>query len=125
VKKVIAVMLLLIYLVSTTEAYQLFKIPMLFEHFSEHKKQHPEMTVMSFLKMHYDHPAKDADYETDQKLPFVRHVNCFSPVFTAQTTINAELNREIFNISAPLIIYKNILYKSRVRNTIWQPPRLA
>jgi hypothetical protein len=123
VKKIIAVLLLLIYLVSTTEAYQLLKIPLLIGHYREHKKQYPEITVAAFLKMHYDHPQKDADYETDQKLPFVKHVVCFAPLFTAQASVCCDLSGQVFRTAPITCVYPDIFYKSQVHNAVWQPPR--
>jgi hypothetical protein len=82
VKKLISILLLFLYLVSTTELYQLLKIPNLIEHYWEHKELNPEMTLTAFLKTHYDHPVKDGDYGKDQKLPFIIHSAPLSLVFT-------------------------------------------
>jgi hypothetical protein len=70
VKKLISILLLSLYLISTTEVYQLLKIPTLIEHYWEHKKLNPEMSLTAFLKTHYENPVKDGDYGKDQKLPF-------------------------------------------------------
>jgi len=45
----------------------MLKIPVFIEHFLEHKERNKDITFIGFLKMHYNHPVKDADYQTDQK----------------------------------------------------------
>jgi hypothetical protein len=82
VKKLIAILLLSLYLVSTTELYQFLKMPVLIEHYLEHKGENPKITLVSFIKMHYDNPVKDADYKTDQQLPFISHACHLVVVFT-------------------------------------------
>jgi hypothetical protein len=82
VKKLISILFLSLYLVSTTELYQLLKIPNLVEHYCEHKKLNPEMPIIAFLRTHYCHPVKDGDYGKDRKLPFIIHSTPLALVFT-------------------------------------------
>lgn len=81
------------------------------------------MTVTAFLKMHYDHPVKDADYETDQKLPFVKHVVCFAPLYTPRAGVCFDLPAKVFRTAPITCVYPDIFYKSQVHNAVWQPPR--
>ena len=80
----------MLYLVSTTELYQLFKIPELVEHYVEHKNLNPEMTLTAFLKTHYDHPVKDGDYGKDQRLPFIIHSSPLTLIFTINQGFSLE-----------------------------------
>ena len=67
----IATLLLITYLLGATNAYQLLKFPLLVSHFIKHKKENSEITLGSFLKMHYVDPQPmDADYDQDMQLPF-------------------------------------------------------
>ncbi|AZA92947.1 hypothetical protein EG343_21285 [Chryseobacterium nakagawai] len=124
-KKLISILLLSLYLVSTTEVYQLFKIPTLIEHYCEHKKLNPEMSLTAFLRTHYDHPVKDGDYGKDQKLPFIIHSTPLSLVFTINQGFTFETATYHFS---PLQIHKipskdEDLCCKGFLNSVWEPPR--
>ena len=61
----------MVYLLSTTQLIELTKIPVLVDHFKEHRSQNSSITLLGFLDMHYAHGCpKDADYDKDMELPF-------------------------------------------------------
>ena len=123
-KKWVSVVLLALFLFSTTELYQLLKVPILVEHFMEHKKLNSEMTVEAFLKTHYDNPVKDADYKTDRKLPFIIH-STLSLVFTLNTDFSFEISGsdyKYFRIQNIPSLDENLYIKGYL-HSIWQPPR--
>ena len=124
-KKLISILLLSLYLVSTTELYQFLKIPVLIEHYLEHKEQNPKLTIGSFFKIHYDNPVKDSDYTTDQKLPFVSHEAHFIIVCTPATPFTFQLSGKESNtiIVSKQTFYKSIFYNKDILNSIWQPPK--
>lgn len=70
-KKRIAIFFLVIFSVSFTEAGQLFKFPLLVEHFIDHNQGDKQASFFGFLKSHYlyGHPS-DGDEEEDGNLPF-------------------------------------------------------
>ncbi|SDD01331.1 hypothetical protein [Niabella drilacis] len=121
----IAIGMLSLYLVSSTEAYQFLKIPILVEHFIEHRQEDPGMTLWAFLKMHYDNPVKDADYQTDQKLPFVSHSGSLTLVFTLDNGFLVELKKWRVPPSKPVALYRNVFYQKDFLSSIWQPPRVG
>ncbi|WP_449388231.1 hypothetical protein [Chryseobacterium lineare] len=124
-KKLISILLLSLYLVSTTELYQLLKIPTLIEHYCEHKKLNPEMSLTAFLKTHYENPVKDGDYGKDQKLPFIIHTTPLALVFIVGDTFHFELKKDHFKqIKSRKIPSKNdkFCYKGFLR-TAWEPPK--
>lgn len=60
--------------------YQLLKLPILIQHFSEHKALDPTISFTDFLSMHYwGEDIDDNDYDRDMKLPFkkfeINHVH--------------------------------------------------
>lgn len=121
-----SILLLSLYLVSTTELNQLLKLPILIEHYSEHHKLNPEMTVLAFFKAHYDHPAKDADYKTDRKLPFIMH-STISLVFTINTIFKFEMtdsHYKHYKVHKFPSFDENFFVKGYL-HSIWQPPRQA
>ncbi|MFC4686856.1 hypothetical protein ACFO4P_07895 [Epilithonimonas pallida] len=123
-KKLISILLLSLYLVSTTELYQLLKMPLLIEHYFQHKNLNSEMSFTAFLKMHYDHPVKDNDYDQDQKLPFVSHASPLSVVFTVNPILDLHCIEKVYNpIGIKQILYENVLYNKEILNSIWEPPK--
>ncbi|WP_333853076.1 hypothetical protein [Epilithonimonas sp.] len=125
-KKLISILLLSFYLVSTTELYQFLKMPLLIEHYIQHKNLNPEMSLTAFLKTHYDHPVKDSDHDQDQKLPFVSHANLLSVVFTINPSLYFHCIGKVFSpIEIKKVFYKSALYNKEILNSIWQPPRFC
>lgn len=63
-----AIGLFLLYLVSFTELREVFRLPLLVEHYGEHKNQVAEMSFLEFLAMHYESDVAHDD--RDNSLPF-------------------------------------------------------
>lgn len=125
-KRWFSVILLSLYLCSTTELYQFLKIPILIEHYIEHKSENPKITVFAFLRMHYDHPVKDADWETDQKLPFVTHHDHSIIIFTLNSPFSLDVKEnKLVIISHKIKAYNDAILDSGMTNSIWQPPKFC
>lgn len=60
--------LFLIYLVSFTEFKEVLRLPLLVQHYTEHKDQVNEMSFLEFLVMHYK--TDQAHDDQDNRLPF-------------------------------------------------------
>ncbi|ADQ81463.1 hypothetical protein J5295_02125 [Riemerella anatipestifer] len=59
------------YLISFSEVREIFKLPILIEHFVEHRNDNSEMSFGQFITLHYfSGDVHDDDYEEDMKLPF-------------------------------------------------------
>lgn len=63
-----AIGLLFIYLVSFTEFKEVLRVPLLVQHYGEHKEQVGEMSFFEFLVMHYK--TDEAHDDRDNRLPF-------------------------------------------------------
>ncbi len=101
-------------------------MPLLIEHYIQHKNLNPEMSLTAFLKTHYDHPVKDSDHDQDQKLPFVSHANLLSVVFTINPSLYFHCIGKVFSpIEIKKVFYKSALYNKEILNSIWQPPRFC
>lgn len=75
-KRTAGIFLLSIYLFSFAEVHNLVKIPVLFQHFKEHKQEDPSISFWDFIRIHYMDPiVVDDDYQRDQQLPF-RDADC-------------------------------------------------
>ncbi|WP_312090419.1 hypothetical protein [Chryseobacterium sp.] len=126
-KKLVSILLLMLYLVSTTELYQLLKIPQLVEHYIEHKGLNAEMSLTTFLKIHYDNPVKDGDFGKDQKLPFIIHAKPLNLIFTLDKGFELELQNNSFkNIVSHRMPSKDEghCFKGFV-DVVWEPPRFS
>lgn len=127
-KKVTAILFLSIYLFTSTQLKELLKLPLLIEHFIEHKQQDTGISFMEFLSMHYAHGnVKDADYEKDMRLPFK----------SAENPSGVSLS---FYLLAPIVKQDFIIHftekqlqfprynftaSSAYLSAIWQPPRIS
>lgn len=68
--RALATIFLLLLLVSIqTPVGQVFKLPMLIEHFIKHQKQEG-VSLIDFLQDHYTSDHNDADLPEDEQLPF-------------------------------------------------------
>ena len=127
-KKATAILFLTIYLLSTTEAQQLLKLPAVFKHFQEHQKENKDITIVHFLAIHYLHGSpRDKDYEEDMKLPFKTCGDCVSSIAPAFVPVMVQLSTaKIIEIPA----MKNHLSQdqfiiSSYLASIWQPPKYS
>lgn len=127
-KKLIAILFLTVYVFSATEFNQLLKLPLLVEHYIEHKEENKLITFLEFLHMHYSTAhAKDADYNKDMKLPFKSTGNtiAFNALNCLQPNLETELNYPVQNSKAFYSIYSEHIPNSALLNSIWQPPKQA
>jgi hypothetical protein len=63
-------------MLSFSELHQFLRMPVLIQHFIEHRQEDPSISLLSFLSLHYIHQyVQDEDYQRDQQLPF-RHSDC-------------------------------------------------
>jgi hypothetical protein len=117
---------LAIYLLSSTQLKELLKLPLLVEHFMEHKELNAQMSFIDFLCVHYaEGNVKDADYEKDMRLPFKSAENSLSSYLSFYLPA--------LNFKQDLIVHfteqkqsfpcYNFTYSSAFLSSIWQPPR--
>jgi hypothetical protein len=110
---------------SATELNQFFKLPILFEHFSEHKTENKNITFLEFLKIHYQgNHAPASDDLKDKKLPFKSQGNSFSTQIFAVLPAFSEIEIPLFSDNKKNIaIYKNLFVPTFKLESIWQPPK--
>ncbi len=66
-----AYLLLVSVLISISPVGQLLKVPILFEHFTEHKEIDRSISILRFLVHHYSSEEHfDDDHDRDMQLPF-------------------------------------------------------
>lgn len=125
-KKLIAVILLFVYLISFQEFRQTLKFPTLIEQFVKHQIINHDYTFIGFFEHHYFKTSMDSDYEQDMKMPFRTYD--FNSYSSSLVFIIHDLQNFILESPKNIIIEKNtnFLYKqnhvTEFRFSIFQPP---
>ena len=125
-RKAAILFLTTLYILGATEAYQLLKLPFLFEHYKTHQKLNEGLTFSEFIDNHYfNHTNYDSDYQQDMQLPFktsnrtISLLN-FDSYFVAKITITPF----VFSLSPnKYLLFNDRDYASNKLNNIFQPPR--
>jgi hypothetical protein len=126
-KRMLALILIGLYLCASTEAYQLLKVPMLISHFIKHCQEDPNTTLKGFLAEHYaDETVFDEDWMQDMQLPF-------KTCEAGQSSVSATGKTDIVTIPNPQAIFVSIsftpifhwLHSKMQVQKIFQPPRWA
>ncbi|MBL7741142.1 MAG: hypothetical protein JNK14_18105 [Chitinophagaceae bacterium] len=126
-KRLAGIFLVSVYMFSFAELHNLLKIPVLFEHFKEHRQLAPGISFWSFIKLHYLDPiVVDDDYQRDQQLPF-RDTDCCVMTATSvceclQLTVEIEKPAEI---ATEFHLFNEINKPRFISFDIFQPPRCA
>ncbi|MDE3183038.1 MAG: hypothetical protein KGM16_06425 [Bacteroidota bacterium] len=125
-KKIVSIFFLAIYLFSTTQLSELLKLPLLIEHYEEHKEENKSLSFLGFLEMHYAQNIKpDADYDKDMKLPFKGTTT--SNITSVSLCVPLQQYKQ-----NPIVYNRNdkqqfpdfsFTYSSAFHSSIWQPPR--
>ena len=125
-KKAAIIFLTSLYLLGATEAYQLLKLPFLFEHYKTHQKYTQGLTFSKFIDNHYfTTTTYDSDYQQDMQLPFktsnitVSLLN-FDSFFIAKQSIAPVVS---FSLRKKYLLFDDKDYASNKLNNIFQPPR--
>jgi hypothetical protein len=126
-KRTVHILLLSFYIFSCTELQELTKLPILFQHYLEHKNLDSSITFLTYLEHHYnDIPHTDNDEDRDNQLPFKTQESC------TVNLINQTLppSFEAFPKKAYLILTKQKILidndhipHSAYTEKIWQPPK--
>ncbi len=125
-KKFTAILILTAYLFSTTELHQLLKLPVVFEHYYEHKQLNKDISFLDFLDMHYMHGSPlSSDYAEDMQLPFKTIDKCLCttiPVIVPQN-INIAVHQPVQLKKKLRFIMLDEFMPSSCLSRIWQPPK--
>ncbi|MDP3558485.1 MAG: hypothetical protein Q8T03_14015 [Bacteroidota bacterium] len=125
-KRFFIITLLSFYILSITELNQLVKLPLLIEHYNEHKEKDNKITLLEFLSNHYtDEDDNDGDKEQDMKLPFKSHDGCINNIPIAFVSHNFEglSIKPSYSKNKPYYIYTEQFLTSTFLSSIWQPPK--
>ena len=118
----LATFFLLSYLFSTTELGQLLKTPILFSHFVEHTTD-DGMTFWQYLVHHYGGHERDADWDTDMKLPFMQHSDVLNIMVVTAKPVTLPKRPLSLLWAKPFILYQDRLIPVSYLEAVWQPPK--
>ena len=109
-----------------TELHQLMKLPVLIEHFMEHRQLNSSITLLDFLKEHYQgHTVMDNDYQRDMQLPF-KTADCLTAIsFVFEEPVSIEFEQQVAEVRKEYNLHKGTFSPSLVQHSIFQPPRQA
>lgn len=120
-RRLLAISMLTLHLGLFTEMDQVMRLPILVEHFIEHREQVPEMSFLQFLAMHYKTDV--AHDTTDMELPFKDCDHCFAvPSFTMPE--QKVLLSAVATVNTRVFFSTHISFvSSSALDEIFQPPR--
>jgi len=126
-KKIITIFFLIIYLFSVTEARQLLKLPVVFQHFAEHQQEDKNISFFHYLCIHYLHGSPiGQDHDRDMQLPFKTSSEfalSVVPVLMTDVATNT-LSPQLFIISNDFLHTNDSFISSEFGCNIFQPPRV-
>jgi hypothetical protein len=118
--------LLLVFSLAGTEFGQILRLPVLVEHYLEHRKEHQSLGIGEFLLIHYSRQHTQGANEQDRQLPFKTHHEC-AKLFSFAAPLHCEVAfhnppLQEKNRCAPVEPGR---LSTGYRTMIWQPPRTA
>lgn len=123
-KRKIAIFLMALFLISTTELGQVLKFPLLVEHYIEHTTSNPDLSLWGFLQIHYSESHKEEGDPMDEKLPFVTHTHFVSIVGIVTPAPILKIDRIKFNtLDNKIHAFNEDEVESNYLSSIWQPPK--
>jgi hypothetical protein len=118
--------ILTVYVFSATGFREISRLPLLIEHFTEHRQHNRNITFAGFLSMHYhDLHEHGTENDTDKNLPFKSPEGAAGLNFVCsflQSPVFSFIPAESGLCGLP-IIKEEFLYAAFSAN-IWQPPKL-
>ena len=126
-KRIIPILFLATVLFSVTPMHQLLKLPVLVQHFFEHKQKDHSLSFTTFINEHYfNGDDKDADYKRDMQLPFKSLDHSVTLAINALPALNDKVSlNPAENSYISHILIDETLVSSQYLSAIWQPPKIC
>lgn len=126
-KKALYILFLGFYALFCTGLQDLTKLPVLFEHYFEHKSLDSNITFINYLEHHYnDIPHTDNDEDRDSQLPFKTHelfaASLISPALPPSFEIIPKKAYQILP-AQKILINNDHIPNPAFAGKIWQPPK--
>jgi hypothetical protein len=128
VKSIIALSLILLQLFTTTEMGELFKLPVLIQHYFEHDEKDDHQSFFSFIKEHYAemHAAANQNHsDQHKKLPFkVMDCGFFNSITATVPMIYIASEFPVTDCTSNITVKTTPSRYFHFLANIWQPPRV-
>jgi len=126
-KRTIAIFYLFTFLSANTACGEVWKLPVLVQHYWEHSKKENNITLFEFLIIHYsdrsNHPANSTHHH--EKLPFKSAVLQAGQIFSIAPPSTISLSKLMHQEDIkPLPGNQQNNYSNNYLSQIWQPPRI-
>lgn len=124
-RQITAIAFLVLHLIGNTELHQLMRLPVFFQHYSQHQQIDPDINLIDFIVLHYfKSPSTHSVTHEDQQLPF-KNYDCEARTVTFDLPYQTfcESVQEVFNTDIQLP-YQSPFILLSFCSTIWQPPRI-
>ena len=122
-KRIVAISLLVLYINSYTELHELLRVPVLLEHYQEHREQVKDMSFVEFLCMHY---KSDVSHDNqDNQLPFKDADHAFT---SSAPAIPIQKITLLESVPLTQVTHFSVYRSSNVAHhlaDIFQPPRIS
>ncbi len=125
-KRIITVILASTIIGSAIHLDELVKFPFLIHHYSEHKAQHPDDSILTFLYKHYilnQQAESEKDKKSDSKMPF-KSAQTFHSHFTP-FIFEHQTIRVVNNTSIKVFVPFKEIKIPTVFFDIWLPPKVS
>lgn len=126
IKKIAAAFLIGIYFLSGTVTSELLKLPVLADHFYDHKEEQAGTSLLSFIIDHYSkEDGTDKDAAEDSRLPFKspESFTGFASVYMPPQGIVHQFEKPLAADNTIFFIHNDAFLSSQYLAAIWQPPR--
>lgn len=125
-KRIAVIFLFALYLISATEAKQLLKFPVLFEHYAEHKQHNKNISFFDFIYMHYaGSDFDDGDQDRDRQLPFKSSTFAVSDMASFVPASSSVSLKPAVSTKDQAFFTEDLHFKSSYLTSIWQPPKVS
>ena len=126
-KRLLSIFFLSIYLFSATVFSELLKVPILLEHYKEHKSQNSSLGFLNYLYQHYaSNFIIDKDFQKDAKLPFKGDFNNNLQPISCNDIFYIDIKQQsITALQKIRISAVDESFISSYYGGIWQPPKIS
>lgn len=127
-KKISAILLLSVYLFSTTGFSQMLKLPVLIHHYFEHIQEDDDISFIDFFSKHYtgkiNHHHQGSEQQEHKNLPFKSADIHFLQIAVIVQPYFSQTDIPLWLPAKKQRHPNQQDYSTNYLNTIWQPPRV-
>ena len=121
--RILAVAFLVLYINSNTEFHEMLRLPILLEHYSQHKLRVSDISFWEFLVMHY---KTDVSHDSDDnQLPFKDPAHSFTAPTLALPSHKMALKEAVVTSKVDYFCSYSETFIASHLSDIFQPPKIS